>query len=96
MASLQEFIHFCDKNGEKKLPTFITTWEYRQPRLVLHQRYTRIFGDMAPQNSSLEGTIMGYVLVITIPITFNKYSLVYNDLYICIDKFFKYLGFFFH
>lgn len=34
MASLQEFIHFCDKNGEKI--TFITTWEYRQPRLVLH------------------------------------------------------------
>lgn len=42
---------------------------------------------MAPRNSSLEGTIMGYVLVITIPITFNKYSLVYNDLYKCIYNF---------
>lgn len=48
---------------------------------------------MAPRNSSLEGTIMGYVLVITIPITFNKYSLVYNDLYIYIN--FLNIGFFF-
>lgn len=38
---------------------------------------------------------MGYVFVIIIFIIFNKYSLVYNVLYICLYKFFKYLVFFF-
>lgn len=50
---------------------------------------------MVFRNLLLEGIIMGYVFVIIIFIIFNKYSLVYNDLYICIYKFFKYLGFFF-
>lgn len=50
---------------------------------------------MVFRNLLLEGIIMGYVFVIIIFIIFNKYSLVYNDLYKCIYNFLN-IWFFFY